>query len=76
MLKKIKTAVNPRMKLTVAESRRKRFGLSPFISPDTGTPPRTLKNEGIRGSTQGEKKERSPAIKTKTSDGYSLTFKL
>ena len=76
MLKTINTTVNPRIKPAVAISRRKRFRFSELISPETGTPPRTLKKDGISGSTHGDKKERSPAIKTKSNDGYSLTTKV
>ena len=76
ILKTINTAVNPRIKQKAAISSLKRFLFSVLISLDTGTPPRTLKNDGIRGSTQGEKNERSPAVKTKTNEGYSLTVKV
>jgi hypothetical protein len=35
-------------------------------------PPRILKYEGITGSTQGERKDKSPAVKTRNSEGTSV----
>jgi len=76
MLKIIKTAVNPRIKLRVTINRIKRFLLSGLLSvEETAIPPalpRILRYDGINGSTQGEKNERNPALKTNRTEGYSI----
>jgi hypothetical protein len=72
-----KTALNPRIKLTVTEINRG-LGLgavneSPGFPPEgTTAPPKKQSQEGIRGSTQGDKNESSPAAKAKKSDRFSV----
>jgi hypothetical protein len=81
ILKTTKTALKPRTKLTVMGINR---GLGAGASGDSGaaatvlrgltaTPPRKQSQEGIRGSTQGDKKESNPAAKARRSDNFSVS---
>jgi hypothetical protein len=71
------TALKPKTKPTAVKTR---FGLiENELSPDLSlepnpTPPRILKYEGIKGSTQGERNESSPAAKTKNNESSSTIF--
>jgi hypothetical protein len=79
MLKTTKTALKPRIKLIVMGITR---GLGAGTSGDPGTaaaprgliavPPRKQSQEGIRGSTQGDKKDSSPAVKASRIDKFSV----
>jgi hypothetical protein len=78
MLKATKTALKPRIKLRVMGINR---GLGTGAAGNSGAPaavlrggavpPRKQSQEGIRGSTQGDKKESSPAVKARRIDNCS-----
>jgi hypothetical protein len=63
MLRIIKTALNPRIKLRVVTNRAD-FPSCVFALP------KIPRYEGIKGSTQGERNESSPAVKTSSIEGY------
>jgi hypothetical protein len=67
MLTTIKTAVNPKIKNRVCRIILPRFfsWASLPLSPEA---PIKKRYEGIRGNTQGDKKESSPAAKARTTD--------
>jgi hypothetical protein len=69
MLITTKTALNPRMKHPVTATRRGRFLASGAV------PPRNRSHEGIRGSTQGDRKDKRPAPKENRikSTGFNKT---
>ena len=68
MLKIIKIVLKPKMKLTVLA-----IGLGLFsLSCDTGAPPIIDNQDGISGSTQGEKNDNNPALKAIITDRFSL----
>jgi hypothetical protein len=67
-LNTIKTVLNPRIKLRVVKNRA---GLTP--APPL-TLPRMLRYDGIKGSIQGEKNERSPATNTRGTEGSVIIY--
>ena len=68
ILRTVKTAVKPKIKLTVRAT-----GLGLPVSPDdTGEPPMTHNHDGISGSTQGEKNDSNPAPNAIKMDKFSL----
>jgi hypothetical protein len=72
-LKMIKIIVNPQIKQRDVIKRIKRFLLpGSFSADDTAipaVPPKIPRYEGIKGNTQGEKKESSPAANVRNIDG-------
>jgi hypothetical protein len=68
MLRMIKTALKPRIKLTVPAMS---LGLAPG-SLGLILPPRMPRYEGIRGRTQGDRNESSPAPKAKNKERFSV----
>jgi hypothetical protein len=86
MLTTIKTAVNPKIKNRVWRITRPRISPSgrrvfkdsgiPWPAPSGASPEAPIKKryEGIRGNTQGEKKESSPAAKDRTADTSPAIF--
>jgi hypothetical protein len=79
ILRTTKTALKPRIKLMVIGTTR---ALGAGASGDSGTaaaprglitvPPRKQSQEGMRGSTQGDKKDSSPAAKASRIDKFSV----
>jgi hypothetical protein len=64
MLKLTKRTLKPRMKLTVPGIRRRRYPAAGEGSPRL-IPPIKHSQEGMRGSTQGDKNEKKPAAKAR-----------
>jgi hypothetical protein len=73
-LKTTKTALNPRIKLTVIATNRGRGAGPSAVPADAAAPPRKQNHEGIRGSTQGDKKENNPATKARNTDKFSIIY--
>jgi hypothetical protein len=79
ILNTTKTALTPRIKLTVMGiTRSVGTGTPGESAPAAGlrglaaVPPRKQSQEGMRGSTQGDKKESSPAAKASRIDNFSV----
>jgi hypothetical protein len=84
ILRATKTALNPRIKLTVRGINRGRgeaaseTALSPaprtapVLAGLAAVPPKKQSQEGIRGSTQGDKNENTPAAKARTIDRLTI----
>ena len=67
MLRTINTTLKPRIKLTVLA-----IGLGVFSAvPVRGEPPIMHRYDGISGSTQGDRKDRTPAPKAMKIDRFS-----
>jgi len=69
MPRAMNTTLKPRTK-PVAEKKRRNLALPSFLA--IPSPPSMLKYEGIRGSTQGEKNESKPAVKTNNNESPSV----
>jgi len=66
-LKTINTTLKPRIKLTVLA-----IGLGVFsVLPVNGEPPIMHRYDGISGRTQGDKKDRTPALKAMKIERFS-----
>jgi hypothetical protein len=72
ILSTTKTALKPRIKLTVTAINRGRGAAPSVVSAEGAAPPRKQNQDGIRGSTQGDKKENNPATKDRNKDTFAV----